>query len=84
MGRKSLTGGVSALGTKRIQFDFEYEGVRYRPTLQRAPTEANLRRARLQLNGIKERIANGTFSFSEEFAKRLQGRVDPSLLSTAC
>ncbi len=62
-------GGVSALGTKRIQFDFEYEGVRYRPTLQRAPTEANLRRARLQLNGIKERIANGTFSSSEEFPK---------------
>ena len=62
-------GGVSALGTKRVQFDFEYEGVRYRPTLKRAPTEANLRRARLQLDGIKERIANGTFSFSEEFPK---------------
>ncbi len=51
----------------RIQFDFEFEGVRYRPTLERAPTEANLHRARLQLQGIKERIAPGTFSFAEEF-----------------
>ena len=41
--------------------------MRYRPTLERAPTEANLRRARLQLKGIKERIAHGTFSFAEEF-----------------
>ena len=67
MGRKSLNRGVSPLGTSRIQFDFEFEGVRYRPTLERAPTEANLRRARLQLQGIKERIAHGTFSFAEEF-----------------
>ena len=44
--------GVSPLGTRRIQFDFEFEGVRYRPTLERAPTEANLRRARLQLQGM--------------------------------
>ncbi len=67
MGRKSVTRGVSPLGTNRIQFDFEFEGVRYRPTLERAPTEANLRRARLQLQGIKERIARGTFLFAEEF-----------------
>ena len=67
MGRKSVNRGVSALGTNRIQFDFEFEGVRYRPTLERAPTEANLRRARLQLQGIKERIAHGTFAFGEEF-----------------
>ncbi len=67
MGRKSVNRGVSALGISRIQFDFEFEGVRYRPTLERAPTEANLRRARPQLQGIKERIAHGTFSFAEEF-----------------
>jgi len=67
MGRKSLNGGVSALGRDRIQFDFELEGVRYRPTLKRAPTETNLRRARLQLQGIRERIARGVFSFAEEF-----------------
>jgi hypothetical protein len=31
------------------------------------PTEANLRRAREQLAGIKARIATGTFAFAEEF-----------------
>ena len=66
MGRKSNTGGVTA-GRERIQFDFKFGGVRYRPTLLRAPTETNLRRAREHLVGIKERIAAGTFSFAEEF-----------------
>jgi integrase len=67
MGRRSISGGVRAKGRDRIQFDFEFEGVRYRPTLARIPTEANLRRARKQLEGIKTRIAHGTFNFSEEF-----------------
>ena len=67
MGRKSIHGGVSALGSDRIQFDFEFEDVRYRPTLKRSPTEANLKRARKQLQEIKERIAAGTFVFLEEF-----------------
>lgn len=67
MGRKSVTGGVRPKGSDRIQFDFEYQGVRYRPTLTRVPTEANLRRARKQLGDIKARIANGVFSFAEEF-----------------
>jgi integrase len=67
MGRKSITGGVRAKGRDRIQFDFEFEGVRYRPTVARVPTEANLRRARKQLEDIKARIAAGTFSFAEEF-----------------
>ena len=44
-GRRSLTGGVRAKGSDRPQFDFEFAGVRYRPTLARIPTEANLRRA---------------------------------------
>ncbi len=67
MGRKSKTGGVTVAGRERIQFDFKFGGVRYRPTLLRTPTESNLRRAREHLVGIKERIAAGTFSFAEEF-----------------
>ncbi len=67
MGRKSISGGVSPLGSDRIQFDFEFGGVRYRPTLRRRPTEANLKRARKQLQDIKQRIAAGTFVFAEEF-----------------
>jgi hypothetical protein len=67
MGRKSKTGGVTVAGRERIQFDFRFGGVRYRPTLLRTPSETNLRRARGHLVGIKERIAAGTFSFAEEF-----------------
>ena len=67
MGRRSTSGGVSAKGADRIEFTFKVDGVRYRPTLKRVPTEANLRRARTQLADIKRRIANGTFSFAEEF-----------------
>ena len=62
MGRRSHTGGVEAAGRERIQFTFTFEGVRYRPTLRRTATEANLRRARALLVGIKERIALGVFS----------------------
>jgi len=67
MGRRSITGGVRAKGRNRIQFDFELEAVRYRPTLARIPNEANLRRARKQLQDIKARIAAGTFCFADEF-----------------
>ena len=67
MGRRSITGGVTAKGQRRIQFEFWFEGVRYRPTLPRTPTEANLRRAREQVAGIRARITAGTFSFAEEF-----------------
>jgi integrase len=41
--------------------------VRCRPPLARIPTEANLRRARKQLQDIRDRIADGTFRFAEEF-----------------
>jgi integrase len=41
-----MTGGAVDKGRSRIHFDFKFEGVRYRPTLQRLPSEANLRRAR--------------------------------------
>jgi hypothetical protein len=66
MGRRK-TGGVAAARRDRIQFTFKFEGVRYRPTLPIAPGEANLRRARQQLARIKQNVANGTFSFAEEF-----------------
>lgn len=67
MGRRSISGGVRPKGRSRIQFDFEYQGVRYRPAIDRIPTEANLRRARVQLQAINERIVKGTFDFAEEF-----------------
>jgi hypothetical protein len=51
----------------RIQFDLEFDGVRYRPTLKRSPTEANPKCASKQLQEIKQRIATGTFVFEEEF-----------------
>jgi len=33
VGRKSMTGGVTIKDRNRIQFDFKFDGVRYRPTL---------------------------------------------------
>jgi integrase len=66
VGRKSISGGVRAKGS-RIQFDFEFEGVRYRPTIESTPTPGNLLRARRRLADIKERIARGCFNFEEEF-----------------
>jgi integrase len=58
--------------------------VRYRPSLLRAPSEANLRCARTQLAAIKERIAAGTFSFADEFPdfrdlNRLRGGGAPTV-----
>lgn len=66
MGRKSVTGGVKPKGD-RIQLDFMVAGTRYRPNLNLAPNQANLRHAKRQLAAIKTRIANGTFSFADEF-----------------
>jgi integrase len=77
MGRRSIVNGVSAFGADRIQFDFEVDGIRYRPTVKREPTEANLRRARRQMADIKRRIAEGAFAFAEEFPDyRLTRHVD--------
>jgi len=67
MGSKWFTGGVAAAPRGRIRFDFIFEGIRYRPTIRRPPSEANLRRARERLDAIKHAIAVGTFSFAEEF-----------------
>jgi len=51
----------------RIQLDFSYRGKRRRPTIDLPPTQANLKHARRQIEAIKGRIRNGTFSFAEEF-----------------
>jgi integrase len=80
MGSKWFTGGVAAAPHGRIQFDFMFEGVRYRPSIRRPPSEANLRRARERLEAIKQQIDAGTFSFAEEFPdyrflRRLTGVV---------
>ena len=62
MGRKSARAGVSAIGQRRIRFDFKLDGVRYRPSLVRSPSETNLRQAREYLAGIKQRIEAGTLA----------------------
>jgi len=69
MGSKWFTGGVSVAPRGRIQFDFRIDGVRYRPTIKRPPSEANLRRARERLEVIKRQIQDGTFCFEEEFPR---------------
>jgi len=66
-GSKWFTSGDVAASNGRIQFDFMFEGIRYRPSIQRPPSEANLRRARERLADIKRQIELGTFSFAEEF-----------------
>lgn len=67
MGSEWFTGGVVAAPSGRIQFDFTFNGIRYRPSIKRPPSEANLRRARDRLEAIKHQIHLGTFSFEEEF-----------------
>ncbi len=67
MGSRWFTGGVAAAPRGRIQFDFRLDGVRYRPSIKRPPSEANLRRARERLEVIKRQIVAGTFSFADEF-----------------
>src|SRR5687767_3915460 len=65
--RKSRNDGITPRGSQSIQYDFIFRGIRYRPSLKRTPTEANLRRAREHLAVIKERNAAGSFQFAEEF-----------------
>jgi integrase len=78
------TGGGTAAPHGRIQFNFRIDGVRYRPTIKRQPSEANLRRARERLEVIKRQIEAGTFSFAEEFPdyrflRRLSGVANSRL-----
>jgi len=66
VGRKPTTGGVEPKAN-RIQLTFSYRGKRYRPTLDLAPTQANLRHAARRLEEIKHKIRTGSFVFAEEF-----------------
>jgi integrase len=85
MGSKWFTGGVIAAAHGRIQFDFMFEGVRYRPSIRRPPSEANLRRARERLDEIKRQIDLGTFSFVEEFPDyRFLRRLNGSAKVRSC
>jgi integrase len=86
MGSEWFTGGVVAAPRGRIQFDFTFNGIRYRPSIERPPSEANLRRARERLEAIKHQIHLGTFSFEEEFPdyrflRRLGGTSSARLCS---
>jgi hypothetical protein len=86
MGSKWFTGGVVAACHGRIQFDFIFNGIRYRPSIKRPPSEANLRLARERLEAIKHQIHLGTFSFEEEFPdyrflRRLGGTSSARLCS---
>ncbi len=85
MGSKWFTGGVVAAPRGRIQFDFVFDGIRYRPSIKRPPSEANLRRARERLEVIKRQIYLGTFSFEEEFPNyRFLRRVSGTSKSRLC
>jgi integrase len=85
MGSAWFTGGVVAAPRGRIQFDFTFNGIRYRPSIKRPPSEANLRRARERLEAIKHQIHLGTFSFEEEFPDyRLLRRLDGTSGARLC
>src|SRR3546814_933427 len=74
--RRSQVSGVRAKGTDRIEFEIYIGEQRYRPTVKRPATPANLRRARVQLDAIDKAIAAGTFDFAQEFPDyRLKGRL---------
>jgi integrase len=85
MGSNWFTGAVVAAPRGRIQFDFTFNGIRYRPSIKRPPSEANLRRARERLEEIKHQIPLGTFSFEEEFPDyRLLRRLDGTSSARLC
>jgi hypothetical protein len=85
MGSLPTRGGVRAKGTGRVQFDFNFHGTRYRPTIVAEPTESNLQRARAKLRRIKVPIAAGTFSFNEEFPSyRYKQRLARSFSPQTC
>ncbi|HEX8106692.1 MAG TPA: DUF3596 domain-containing protein [Kofleriaceae bacterium] len=66
MGRKSTTGGVRPAGD-RIELYFRFQGQRCRPTVDRAPTEPNLKWAKRYVADILERIRHGRFDLGKEF-----------------
>jgi Arm DNA-binding domain len=84
-GSKWFTGGVMAAPRGRIQFDFVFKGIRYRPSIRRPPSEANLRRARERLESIKHQIRLETFSFEEAFTDyRLLHRLSGDSKARLC
>jgi integrase len=85
MGSKWFTGGVVAASHGRIQFDFVFDGTRYRPSIKRPPSEANLRRARERLEAIKLHIRLGTFAFEDEFPNyRYLRRMSGASIARSC
>lgn len=66
MGRRSTTGGVKPAGN-RIELYFRYQGQRCRPTVDRKPTEPNLKWAKKYVADILERIKHGRFDLAKEF-----------------
>jgi hypothetical protein len=69
MSRNAIMGGVPPKGLRRIQFDFEIDGVHFRPTLPWTPMPANLEQAQKLNARIKAQIEAGTFVFSDVFPK---------------
>jgi hypothetical protein len=85
MGRKSIMGGVRPKGFRRVQFDFEIDGVRFRPTLPWTPTAANLEQAQKLNARIKAQIEAGTFVFSDVFPKfKGLGKLPGSVSAKSC
>lgn len=91
MGKKSELSGIRARGSNRIEFDFRFAGIRYRPMINRIPNEANLRRAHQQLKDMKKRIERGEFNFADEFpdyrfrtALPNGNNVEPSIKPETC
>jgi integrase len=85
MGRKSIMGGIRPKGLRRIQFDFEIDGVRFRPTLPWAPTPANLEQAQKLNARIKAQIEAGTFVFSDVFPKfRARKALPANVAAKSC
>jgi hypothetical protein len=85
MGRKSIMGGVRPKGFRRIQFDFEIDGVRFRPTLPWTPTPANLEQAQKLNARIKAQIEAGTFVFSDVFPEfKGLGKLPGSVAAKSC
>jgi len=67
MGRKSTTGGVRPLGDNRILLYFRFQNQQCRPSLDIAPTPANLAYAKRLVRDIEERVRHGTFDLAKEF-----------------
>ena len=82
MGRHSTTGGVIALGHNRIQFEFKFEGRRYRPTLLMTPTALNLRRHARTFNA--SRLASPAALSPLPMSFRIIGTCETGWTRTSC